>query len=401
MSKSVDFYLQRLITEAKGINPDINCSVGSDTYIRFQSTASIAWGLDKQKDWTVDQIFPTSQAKASLEHTAGDLGLTVTDLTTAEILTNILARLRNPPAGGKIGDYETWALEVSSTGSSLALTAAMFSSSTLSEFASAAAVASHTDTQAFSAATGDEGKHCIIDLGFSKSVFGMGIGTRGSRVCTFYVHSSDDGTTWTQRGTLVSTFWWAMKTFTAVEARYWKVTIAAVEELGESLEEEYNPYTCCGIELYTDESTIEKATTVDGQMDAYGAGTVLMVVEPSTLSMRFLESCRAYLYAKGPVSPRELWVETSSEIALDLRITITGTLSSESLFGIEVAQYFAGMGVGEMWIPAQILVYAVKYGATNAVVEMSTDNGTSWTTVTNVVTAGSKEKYVLDEVIVQ
>ncbi|MFA6690207.1 MAG: hypothetical protein WCS18_12115 [Sphaerochaetaceae bacterium] len=401
MAMSVDSILQRLLTIAANLNPDLDLSVGGDTYIRFQATASGIWGLYRQCDWTVNQIFPTSMAQTSLERTASAYGKDVTAMTPAEILTWILARLRNPPAGGKRTDYETWALEASSTGSAIALSASMVTSSDLTGFAAANAVASHSDTEAFSVVSGDEGKSLVIDLGSSTSVFGIGIGTRTSRYCTFRIYSSSDAATWTSRGSLTSTFWWSMATFDAAEARYWKLEVVRIEEIDPALIEDYYRYACCGIELYTDAGSAESATDSAGTADYYGAGTMLMIVEPSTLSMRFLETCRAYMYAAGPVSPRELWVIVPTETEIQLRVTLTGSLSSQASFLTEVQQYFAGLYTGEMWIPAQIFVYAIKYGATNAAIEMSTDSGSTWTTVEDPVSPGTTEKYVLGEVTIQ
>src|SRR5690606_32625802 len=96
LNTSVDAILQRMITDARNLNPTINVSVGSDTYIRFSTAASAIYGIYKQSDWTLDQIFPQSMSPQSLEEFAAYKGWNVDDLTPAEMLYYILSMIRNP-----------------------------------------------------------------------------------------------------------------------------------------------------------------------------------------------------------------------------------------------------------------------------------------------------------------
>ena len=99
MSITVDQILQRMIVDARNYNPNIVISQGTETYIRFATAASAVWGLYKQIDWTLDQIFPPTMNQESLEQWANDRGLNYENLTASELLTLILSYLRNPRSG--------------------------------------------------------------------------------------------------------------------------------------------------------------------------------------------------------------------------------------------------------------------------------------------------------------
>lgn len=70
-----------MIVDAKNYNPTIKISQGTENYIRFAAAASAIWGLYKQMDWTLDQIFPTTMNQESLEQWANDRGLEYSNLT--------------------------------------------------------------------------------------------------------------------------------------------------------------------------------------------------------------------------------------------------------------------------------------------------------------------------------
>ena len=127
MSVTVDQILTRMLNDAHNYNPTLVISQGTETYIRFAATASAIWGIYKQTDWTVNQIFPPTMNKESLEQWASDRNLNYENLTASELLTLIITYLRNPKSGGKPSDYERWALEASSTGKAMTIESSMFS----------------------------------------------------------------------------------------------------------------------------------------------------------------------------------------------------------------------------------------------------------------------------------
>ena len=106
MAISVDTILQRMITDAENLDPSLIGTItqGTQTYIRFATAASAIWGVYKQLDWTVDQIFPSTMSKESLEKFATERGKDPDGLTGAELLSFVLSYLRKPPSGGKTSD---------------------------------------------------------------------------------------------------------------------------------------------------------------------------------------------------------------------------------------------------------------------------------------------------------
>jgi len=396
-NNSVDAILQRMITEAKGINPDINVSKGTDTYLRFASAASAVWGLYKQTDWTLDQIFLTSMAQASLEKDAASKGISVVGLTPSEILSVLLARLRNPVSGGKTGDFERWALETKSDGKAFSLQASMLEGS-FSGFSAFNLTNPHTDTIGFSATAGDEGKSLVIDLGSAQAIFGVGIGTHTSRTARFLVsHADNVGGPWVSHGSLTASFWWSMLEFYPTSARFWKLELAELSQLSSYAVPAYHAFTAYGMELYFNNAESEQPTSATVLKNFYGAGTLMTVLAPASLSMRMCEAVRAHQDYEGPVAPRELWVSVPAITTISLKVAVTGTLLSVASFRTEVRQYFAAMDAGSIFIPAQITVFAIKYGAVNAVVSLSR-NGGIYSVVSDIIQAGSTELFVLGTV---
>lgn len=367
-SNSVDAILQRLITDAKNLDPDVDVSQGTETYLRFAATASAIWGAYKHLDWTLDQIFPTTASQESLEQFAANRGFSIGTMTPAELLSYIISRLRKPPAGGKLRDFERWALEASSTGRAISLTASMLSSATAG-FSAANMIVPHDPAIGMRLDESHVGTVVLtLDLGSAQSLFGLGLGTYTSRRGTFEIASADsvDGP-WTVRGSVSAGYWWRMSEFEPASARYWRLRLASLSALSTFAVPAQNNLTLYGIECYSDAATIEQATTASGLMNYYGVGTMLTVLQPTTLSMRMCEAVRNYQESQGPVAPRDLRVMVPAVASLRIRIVVTGTLSSEASFRLAVSQYVAGLSAGALFVCAQLVVYAMQYGANNAV----------------------------------
>lgn len=401
MSVTVDQILQRMIVDAKNYNPTIKISQGTETYIRFAAAASAIWGLYKQMDWTLDQIFPTTMNQESLEQWANDRGLNYNNLTASELLTLILSYLRNPKSGGKPSDYERWALEASSTGTATALAATMITGNMPNLSAANAAKPHDRDGIAFACGTDDVEKNVVIDLGSSKEVFGIGLGFITNRAASFGVFTSDDAQSWTRQGKIDAVYWWAMTDFGAVSARYIKVELEEIESLESWQTESLNEVKSFGIEIYEPSTTDESPSTARCLSNYYGVGTVLMLLGPSSLSMRCCEAVRAKCEYEGPVAPREIWVNVPTEPILSLRVTVQGLQDlNEDSFRKDVVRYFADLEPGGLFIPAQIVVYVLKNGGTNATIEVSQDGG-EYREQTSAIASGKTEQFVLGDLVVR
>jgi len=401
MSLTVDQIFNRMVVDAQNINPLINISQGTETYIRFATAASAMWGLYKQMDWTLDQIFPSTMNQESLKRWADERGLDYSNLTASELLALILSYIRNPKSGGKPSDYERWALEASSTGKAIELESTMISG-TMPNLNAANAVKPHDrENIAFTCGSSDTDKNVIIDLGGSKDVIGIGLGLITNRSASFEVFTSDDAQTWTKQGKVDAAYWWAMTTFDSVSARYVKVELDEIETLESWQTESLNTVKCFGIEIYVSSESDEAPTTSRCLKNYYGVGTVLMLIGPSTLSMRCCEAVREKCEYEGPVAPREIWVNVPVESTLSLRVTVSGLSSmDEDGFREDVTKYFAELSAGDLFIPAQIVVFVLKNGGTNAVVEVSKNGGT-YQEQTAAIPSGDTEQFVLGDLVVQ
>ncbi|MBQ3716344.1 MAG: hypothetical protein II892_12345 [Fibrobacter sp.] len=401
MSVTVDQILQRMIVDAKNYNPTIKISQGTENYIRFAAAASAIWGLYKQMDWTLDQIFPTTMNQESLEQWANDRGLDYSNLTASELLTLILSYLRNPKSGGKPSDYERWALEASSTGKAIGLESSMITGN-MPNLSAANAVKPHDrEGVAFACGTDDTGKYMVIDLASSKQIVGVGLGFITNRPASFSVFTSDDGQSWTRKGKVDTAYWWAMVEFSEVSARYVKFELEEIEAIESWQLEELNEVKCFGVEIYSPATMNEAPSRARCLDNHYGIGTVLMLVGPRSLSMRCCEAIRAKCEYEGPVAPREIWANVPTEPVLSLRVTVQGLQNmNEETFREDVAKYFAALEPGDLFIPAQIVVYVLKNGGTNATIDVS-QNGGDYQEQTDAIPSGKTEQFTLGDLVVQ
>lgn len=402
MAISVDAILQRMITDAENLNPSLIGTItqGTNIYIRFATAASAIWGVYKQLDWTVDQIFPSTMSKESLQKFATERGKDVDNLTGAELLAFVLDLLRKPPSGGKDTDYERWALETSSNGAVASLIPSMISASSggIDLNADALCDPKNRESIGFRVGSSDVGKAVIVDFGSAQSIFGVGLGFTTSRGADFRVYSSTDGTTWTQRSSLSASHW-SMDTFTAVEAQYWKIELHSIEALESWMTPELHKVLCFGLEFYTDESHIEKPSYAKTRKNAYGTGTMAILLAPVSLSMRTIESVREHCEDEGPVAPKEIFVSVQRETTVDIRVTVDGFNDfDEASFRTDVQKYFTELKAGDKFVAAQIIVFVIKHGGVDAVVETSVDGSAYAETVT--LKAQPDQKYVLGSITV-
>lgn len=126
-----------------------------------------------------------------------------------------------------------------------------------------------------------------------------------------------------------------------------------------------------------------------------------MLLGPSSLSMRCCEAVRAKCEYEGPVAPREIWVNVPTEPILSLRVTVQGLQDlNEDSFRKDVVRYFADLEPGGLFIPAQIVVYVLKNGGTNATIEVSQDGG-EYREQTSAIASGKTEQFVLGDLVVR
>ena len=403
MALTVDQIFNRMVIDAQNLNPLINVSQGTETYIRLATAASALWGLYKQMDWTLDQIFPSTMNQESLKKWADERGLDYSNLTASELLKLILSYIRKPKSGGKPSDYERWALEASSTGKAVELESSMISGN-MPDLSAANAVKPHDrENIAFTCGSSDTEKYVVIDLGGSKEIFGIGLGFITNRLASFNVYTSDDGSTWTKQGKVDVAYWWAMTTFdSAVSARYVKIELEEIETLESWQTASLNTVKCFGIEIYEPAESDEAPSTSRCLKNYYGVGTVLMLIGPRTLSMRCCEAVRVKCEEEGPVAPREIWVNVPVETTLSLRVTVSDlSYMDEDSFREDVAKYFADISAGDLFIPAQIVVFVLKNGGTNAVVEVSKNGGVYQVQTAAIYPENETDQFVLDELMVQ
>jgi uncharacterized phage protein gp47/JayE len=110
---SFDTILNAILTDFQNENPDVDVSKGSLNFMKAVGYASATWGLYRYGQWIADQIFPDTADAPQVQHigwiysvmpTAGE--------SDADFLARVLARIRQPPAGGNQYDYVNWAKEV-------------------------------------------------------------------------------------------------------------------------------------------------------------------------------------------------------------------------------------------------------------------------------------------------
>lgn len=114
--KSFDELLEETLTAWQNQFPGADSSQGSMLFLRSSLLAAARWGIHKHAAWVYDQADPLTAARPSLERWALRRGLPlVPGETDSAILTRILDRERNAPAGGNEADYIRWAREADPT----------------------------------------------------------------------------------------------------------------------------------------------------------------------------------------------------------------------------------------------------------------------------------------------
>lgn len=402
MAISVDTILQRMITDACNMNPNLigKITQGTETYIRFATAASAIWGAYKQLDWTLDQIFPSTMSKESLEKFAIERNKDPEGLTGAELLSFVLNYLRKPPSGGKPTDYERWALETVSAGAVVPITPSMVSGSSFSVDADAFCNPKDKESIAFSVGSSSTSRYVEVDFGEPKKITGVGLGFTTSRGARIDVLSSADENVWVRQGTFDASKWSVFNFSGAETFRYWMFRVSSIDALENWQTPSLHEVKCYGAEFYTDDDTREKATFAKAVKNAYGVGTVGILLAPVTLSMKMLEAVRSHCEDEGPVAPKEIFVSVQRETPVNVKVylTLSGAFNNET-FQSDVEKYFAELKAGDMIVTAQFVVFAIKNGATNATVQTSV-NGAAYTDAATIE-ASADQKFTLGTLSVE
>jgi uncharacterized phage protein gp47/JayE len=111
--KTFDELLNALLTDYKNQFPEADTSKGSLIYVKAAALASALWGLYEHQGYISDQIFPDTADSRNLDHWAYTYGVSrKAGESDKELLSRLLNRIQQPPAGGNENDYEQWALTI-------------------------------------------------------------------------------------------------------------------------------------------------------------------------------------------------------------------------------------------------------------------------------------------------
>ncbi len=111
-SKDFDDIFYDVLVDYQNLDSAPDTTEGSTAYIMGAVLSSGIWGLYRYQDYLALQQFPDTADTENLNHWGSIYGLTrgATD-TDADYLADILAFIRQPPAGGNASDFEDWALD--------------------------------------------------------------------------------------------------------------------------------------------------------------------------------------------------------------------------------------------------------------------------------------------------
>jgi len=111
--REYDDILAEILADIRGRDPLADLSTGSVLMITALRLASATWGLYKYQKYIADQISTDTAARETLDRDAFCLGLpAVAGEDTETLRARVLARKRQPSAGGNKTDYEEWAGKV-------------------------------------------------------------------------------------------------------------------------------------------------------------------------------------------------------------------------------------------------------------------------------------------------
>jgi hypothetical protein len=105
-----DTILNEILRDYENQLSDIDRSVGTITHIHATALRNALWGIYERIDRVGRQIFPDTADSRFLERHCAIYGITRdSGESDASLLSRLISRLRNPPAGGNKYDWPRWA----------------------------------------------------------------------------------------------------------------------------------------------------------------------------------------------------------------------------------------------------------------------------------------------------
>lgn len=111
-----DDILAAILTDYNNLDSAPNTGVGSIVWIKAACLASMLWGLYRYQDYLANQIFPDTADTDNLNHHGSVYGLPrKSGESDGDYAQRIVTYLAQPPAGGTLLDYKTWAEDTPET----------------------------------------------------------------------------------------------------------------------------------------------------------------------------------------------------------------------------------------------------------------------------------------------
>jgi uncharacterized phage protein gp47/JayE len=112
--RTFDQILNGILIDYQNQIPDIDISQGTLTYIKAAVLASTIWNLERMQKYIADERWPDGTSRAALERWCSIYGVARNSGEgDASLLSRLLSRIQQPPAGGNRYDWPRWAKEVS------------------------------------------------------------------------------------------------------------------------------------------------------------------------------------------------------------------------------------------------------------------------------------------------
>jgi uncharacterized phage protein gp47/JayE len=104
--------LYQVLTDYSNLDSAPDVSQGSSPYITGSVIAAAAWSIYKYQDYILKQRFISEMDTESLDKKGAELNIARSSgETDAAYAARLLAYVRQPPAGGNLNDFQTWALD--------------------------------------------------------------------------------------------------------------------------------------------------------------------------------------------------------------------------------------------------------------------------------------------------
>lgn len=374
--RSFDEIFNSILIDYQNQFPGADTSQGSTLYIKSGALASALWGLYKNSDFISRGAIPITAPTAFLDFWANTYGVPrQPGESDADLLERFLDRIRNPPAGGNKTDIEIFVRGITSSGivlpeadtddivSNSRITNAGFGDFDLSKFFDTA-----TTSACFSTSGASAGANWVLDLGVGnvKEFEALGLHTFDTGLVSLSVAHSDDGVIYTNvaTGFLANDKEWNFAEWSgAGPHRYWKLelenTPASVAAFNE-------------VEFY--ETGVEDVSSAQVFPNFLAIGTFHVIVDRTGVlaSNKLLAKVRSELDDFLPIAPHEFFVLRPIEVVQDVTMAVTDGNAEGNLAQLtaDIDNFFATIDPGEPLFVAQLILFGLNAGYTNAAVSV-------------------------------